>query len=188
MTLVVQDNLGPAGARNKGAEHARGDILAFTDDDCTPDSNWLSALASGLQNGEPAIVGGKIINVLTENPFSTISQLVVDSVYRHYNANPRKSRFFASNNFAVPKELFFRAGGFNQAFRCSEDRELCNRILFQGFRLVFEEKAIVYHAHDLSFSAVFADNILGMDVVRTTFIGYGRNAVPGACTTNSSSI
>lgn len=165
MALVVQDNLGPAAARNKGAEQATADILAFTDDDCTPDSNWLSALASGFQNGEPAMVGGKIINVLTENPFSAISQLIVDIVYRHYNANPQKSRFFASNNFAIPKEIFSRTGGFNQALRFAEDRELCDRLLFQSFRLVFEEKAVVYHVHNLSFRGFCRQHF-----------GYGRGA------------
>jgi len=45
VTLLTQPHAGPAAARNNGAERARGEFLAFTDDDCRPAPNWLKALA-----------------------------------------------------------------------------------------------------------------------------------------------
>src|SRR5215813_1646861 len=42
MVLLTQAHAGPAAARNTGAARARGDFLAFTDDDCRPDPGWLS--------------------------------------------------------------------------------------------------------------------------------------------------
>lgn len=163
--LLAQPNKGPAAARNKGAQVAKGHIIAFTDDDCQPDRNWLTTLARAFGSGSPAIVGGKTINILTTNIFAATSQLLVDVVYRHYNSNPEQSRFFASNNFAIPKEIYSRVGGFNPEFRYAEDRELCDRLLFEGQRLVFEEKAIIYHAHDLSFRKFCRQHF-----------GYGRGA------------
>ena len=44
LTLIRQNNSGPAKARNTGANAAQGEYLAFTDDDCTLDQKWLSAL------------------------------------------------------------------------------------------------------------------------------------------------
>ena len=42
--LVEQANAGPATARNAGAEASRGRYVVFTDDDCRPDPEWLSAI------------------------------------------------------------------------------------------------------------------------------------------------
>src|SRR5271170_7752963 len=41
-----QANSGPGPARNRGARSAKGRILAFTDDDCAPHSDWLKTLAA----------------------------------------------------------------------------------------------------------------------------------------------
>ena len=42
---------GPAANRNAGARRARGDWLAFTDDDCVPDPNWLAGFATATHAG-----------------------------------------------------------------------------------------------------------------------------------------
>lgn len=39
--LFIQEHAGPAAARNKGAREAKGQFLAFTDDDCKPSPEWL---------------------------------------------------------------------------------------------------------------------------------------------------
>ena len=58
ITVLRQLNAGPASARNKGAQHARGDILAFTDDDCTPTPQWLRELAQSFTDVPTGLVGG----------------------------------------------------------------------------------------------------------------------------------
>jgi len=45
VTLLTEPHAGPATARNTGAVRAKGEFLAFTDDDCTPASDWLQTLA-----------------------------------------------------------------------------------------------------------------------------------------------
>src|SRR5438552_17841427 len=42
---VTGPRRGPAANRNHGAKHARGEWLAFVDDDCLPDKGWLEAIA-----------------------------------------------------------------------------------------------------------------------------------------------
>jgi GT2 family glycosyltransferase len=152
VTLLKQTNAGPAAARNTGAQSANGDFLAFTDDDCIPAPDWMAALARQFAKTPDRLLGGRTINTLPENLFATTSQLIVDVVYRHQNADPEQARFFASNNMAMPRKLFHDIGGFNPYFRTSEDRELCNRWRFHRYAMTYVEEAIVYHAHDLSFA------------------------------------
>ena len=76
--LLKQNNSGPGAARNKGASEARGKFLAFTDDDCSPAPNWLRALVSQFIESPDCAVGGQTLNALTQNIYSTASQLLFD--------------------------------------------------------------------------------------------------------------
>ncbi len=152
LTLIRQPNGGPAKARNTGANAAQGEYLAFTDDDCTLDPNWLSALENGFSKAPNALVGGKTINALLDNPYSTASQLLIDYIYDYYNTKSSQVQFFASNNFAVSRELFQKVGQFDVNFplAAGEDREFCDRWLFSGYSLYYVPDAIIYHYHHLS--------------------------------------
>ena len=152
VTLLRQSNAGPGRARNAGARIARGRYFAFTDCDCWPAQDWLIVLARRLEHTPRHMLGGRTINRLTENAYSTASQLIVDMAYDFFNWRPDEAHFFASNNLAVPSDLFQQVGGFNdQFFRyASEDRELCDRWLHAGNRMTYVPDAIVLHAHDLS--------------------------------------
>lgn len=46
--LLVQEHTGPATARNTGALQAKGEVLAFTDSDCSVDKGWLKVLAEAF--------------------------------------------------------------------------------------------------------------------------------------------
>src|SRR2546421_5277291 len=48
--------IGPAAARNAGAARARGEILAFTDDDCRVNPHWLGSPVAAPA-GEPPRAG-----------------------------------------------------------------------------------------------------------------------------------
>src|SRR3990170_7160474 len=147
----TQPHSGPAAARNTGAAKAKGEFLAFTDDDCMPAPDWLQVLAANFTQKPDCIIGGRTINLLTNNIYSTMSQLILDIVYRHYNVKPHKSRFFTSNNMALPIDHFFAIGGFNPNFTTSEDREFCDRSIHDGFQMIYVSEALVYHAHLLTF-------------------------------------
>jgi len=150
LSLLRQENAGPAAARNYGAAHAKAEFLVFTDDDCEPVADWLRVFADLFEKTPVVLVGGKSINKLTDNLFSSTSQLIVDIVYRHYNADPQQARFFASNNMAMPTQHFQELGGFNPNFRTAEDRELCDRWRVSGRGMIYIEKAVLHHAHALT--------------------------------------
>ena len=127
ITILRQINTGPASARNTGAEHAKGDILAFTDDDCMPTPQWLSELARSFNDNPLGLVGGRILNGLVENMYSTASQMIVEEAYAYFLSRDSDLRFFASNNMALPARLFHQIGGFDSSFRTLEDRDFCDR-------------------------------------------------------------
>jgi len=150
---IRQSNKGPAAARNQGALEACGRWLAFTDDDCRPDRHWLAALADALAGGEHLLVGGHTRNRLRENTFSEVSQLITDAAYAYFNRDGSQARFLASNNMAVWREAFLAIGGFDETFRpASEDRELCDRWLWLGRRILWVDGADVEHGNALTLS------------------------------------
>ena len=155
VAIVRIPNGGPGAARNAGAARARGRFLAFTDDDCRPAPSWLRVLDACCEGAPGRLIGGRTVNALDRNPWSTASQVIVDMAYAFYNADPAAPRFFASNNMAVPADLFAKVGGFRCGpFRvASEDRELCDRWRHAGHPLAYAPDAVVAHAHDLDFGS-----------------------------------
>jgi glycosyltransferase involved in cell wall biosynthesis len=150
LRLIRQNNAGPAAARNGAAQQASGKYLAFTDDDCRPATNWLQALENCFTATPDRIVGGRTVNALADNPYSTTSQNIISMGYAHYNAISDQARFFASNNMVVPADRFRELGGFDQSFTTSEDRELCDRWLHQGYQMTYAPEVVIYHAHPMT--------------------------------------
>ena len=151
ITLLRQENAGPAAARNVGAQQAKGELIAFTDDDCMPSPSWLSGFAARLAQAPNAMVGGRSLNALPHNLYSTASQVLIDYLYAYYS-DPQKEMFFASNNTAMVRKHFLSIGGFDTSFplAAAEDRELCDRWQQQGLPIRYAPEVTVYHAHHLS--------------------------------------
>lgn len=165
ITLLTQPRSGPAAARNRGAAHAKGTFLAFTDDDCTPDPGWLKALANRFAALPEHMIGGRTINALPENPFSGASQHLISYLYDYYDGKP--SGLFTSNNMAVPVRHFYSAGVFDASFplAAGEDRDFCDRWLHHGYKMTYAPEAVVYHAHALTLSSFWRQHF-----------NYGRGA------------
>ncbi|MEG4943179.1 glycosyltransferase [Microcoleus sp. F4-D5] len=150
LLLLTQQNSGPAIARNTGSFAATGKFLVFTDDDCTAATDWLQTLEARFAKTPDCLIGGRIINALPDNIYSTASQQLIDYLYSYYNAIPDRAQFFTSNNFALPADLFQKIGGFGSFSFSGEDREFCHRWLNSGYGAVYAPEVIVYHAHKLT--------------------------------------
>lgn len=150
--VVRQPHAGPGAARNRGAAEARGEVLVFLDDDCAPVPEWLQALDRALAASPGAGVGGRTVNALPENPWSTASQTLIDYLYHYYNTGFRPDPMFTTSNLALPRTEFERVGGFDERFARAggEDREICLRWVRAGGRLVYAPDAVVLHSHQLA--------------------------------------
>lgn len=150
--LFKQHNSGPASARNTGAKHAEGEYLLFTDDDCCPSETWALEMVKVLRGDPETLVGGQTLNGLGDNIFSEASQEIIHFLYSYYNHDPKQALFFASNNMGISKKLFLRIGGFDVTTlkATAEDREICDRLVFQGHKLTYCPQATIYHYHWLT--------------------------------------
>lgn len=129
-------NRGPAPARNLGVAQARGEFLAFTDDDCVPTPGWLAGGVAALQDGATVAVGRTgPPDHQPRGPFSR--QLVVED-----------TRFFQTANVFYRRAQVDQVGGFDPAFRnaAGEDTDLGLRVLEHvGGATAFVSDAVVHH-------------------------------------------
>jgi GT2 family glycosyltransferase len=151
VTCLRQNHGGVAKGRQAGAEAARGRFLAFTDDDCLPATDWLRKLEASLAAVPDSAAGGHTMNGLPDNACAAATQALISYLYAHMNANPRRARFFANNNMAMPRDLYLKIGGLDTTWpMCGEDRDLCDRWLAHGYAMIYVPDAIVHHLHDLT--------------------------------------
>ncbi len=150
LVYVNQEKLGPAAARNAGAERARGRYLVFLDDDCTLPPDWMRAAISRLR--QDCATGGRTVNCLTKNLFSESSQMLIDYLYEYYNRDSQNARFVTSNNLIIPRETFIGMHGFDVEFTDvgAEDRDLCDRLRQAGFQIVYSPEIVVRHFHAMN--------------------------------------
>jgi glycosyltransferase involved in cell wall biosynthesis len=151
LTYIKQENRGPAAARNKGAQNARGEILAFLDDDCVPGKNWLVELMKGFSGERTAGVGGRTLPVDTENIVARYcaERKIIGAPIVQKN----QVLFLITSNAAFRRDLFEAVGGFSLAFPKpgGEDLEICLRLLTAGYAFSYVPEAVVLHHHKNDF-------------------------------------
>ncbi|BCA55528.1 glycosyl transferase [Nitrospira sp. KM1] len=165
VTWLRQPNAGPAAARNTGAAKAQGEYLAFTDDDCVPAPAWLKGFARAFEHAPRAMIGGCTTNALPDNIYATASHVIVEAARAYFLSTHSQFQFFASNNLALPADLFRAMRGFDPSFRTSEDRDFCDRWVRGEHQLVYASDAVVHHCHELTLAGFWRQHF-----------GYGRGA------------
>src|SRR5690606_26487429 len=66
--LLREPNPGSYAARNRGIAESRGEVLAFTDSDCTPHRMWLENALTRLDGGARDVIVGGRIDVYAQDP------------------------------------------------------------------------------------------------------------------------
>jgi len=145
--LINQANAGPAAARNRGAMESKGRILLFTDDDCTPASDWLNAMLDPFTN--PEVVGTKgVYRTRQESLVARFVQMEYEDRYR-LMSGAGSIDFIDTYSAAFCHDRFLEMHGYDTSFpvACAEDIELSYRMSNTGWKMKFAPAAIVYHTH-----------------------------------------
>jgi glycosyltransferase involved in cell wall biosynthesis len=153
---VREEVLGANAARNRGVAEARGEILAFIDDDARAYPDWLESLLRSFGTGDASGVGGKI-ELLWEVPppdWLHRNHLGLLAEFDLGNERKRVDRYpyLVSANLAFTADTLRRFGGFHLDLgRCGtslismDETELCFRIVKGGGLLFYEPMAVVKH-------------------------------------------
>jgi glycosyltransferase involved in cell wall biosynthesis len=148
--LCLDRNAGPAAARNAGWRAARAPLVAFTDDDCTPQPAWLAAIVAGLARTEMA--QGRT----TRNPTQRST-----GWFSWAPETDSDGPFYETCNMGYRRTVLEEIGGFDESFlplrprRASrgayvppvwgEDTDLALRAKAAGATSVFVGDAVVWH-------------------------------------------
>jgi glycosyltransferase involved in cell wall biosynthesis len=133
--LPVRDSRGPAAARNAGWRFAQGQVIAFTDDDCIPEPEWLVAGTRAIREGATG-VSGRVVVPLPDDPTD----------YERNAAGLATAEFVTANCFYLRSALE-AVGGFDERFAMAwrEDSDLWLTFMGRGEKLVSAEDAVVIH-------------------------------------------
>ena len=142
---VQQPASGLSAARNRGAAEATGEILAYTDDDCIPDEDWLVRLASAYDDDQWVAAGGPNIPPTPRNRTEAIVSSAPGAP-THVLLSDEEAEHLPGCNFSVRKTALLAIDGFRDEFTTAgDDVDICWRLRAAGGRLRFVASAMVWH-------------------------------------------
>jgi GT2 family glycosyltransferase len=161
-------------ARNAAlAATARTRWVAFTDDDCRPESNWLRELVRELQDTNCRCVTGLVLPAQLENSAEIafeiygglgrgFTPITYDPgfITRSRTAPAHTWRIGAGANMLLDADLVSELGGYDEDMGpggvggCGEDTDIFYQILRRGHTIHYNPRAIVHHYHRSSPAAL----------------------------------
>ena len=151
--FVPTGKVRPAEKRNLGIREAKGEIVAFIDDDAYPDAHWIEYAVKYFGDLGIGAVGGPGVTPPGDGRLARLGGRVYDSflVSGNYNYRYRAGGVrrdvddYPSCNLFVRKDVLDRIGGYRTDFWPGEDTLLCKDIGESGQRIVYDPWVIVCH-------------------------------------------
>lgn len=150
LRYVVERSQGLSFARNRGIREAKGDIVAFTDDDCVVDPSWVEVVAREFAaNPDVTLIGGRVDLYTPEDRAITIRP--IDERVR-YTSTIQIYAHIIGCNMAFRRVLVDRIGGFDPALGgtgglTADDIDFIYRAMRSGAAVVFVPELKVRHDH-----------------------------------------
>ncbi|MFM8856431.1 MAG: glycosyltransferase family 2 protein, partial [Actinomycetota bacterium] len=138
------ERAGASYARNIGATHARGKIVAFTDADDIVQPGWISGIRS-------VFASNRYIHAVVGSQRNRVDGVSPSSSFRPPVTLPGGHLLMQTNNLAVLRETFEQLRGFDEALPYCEDRDFSFRFTDAGFEDCYAENVQIdrYMPHEI---------------------------------------
>jgi len=146
ITYAVEERQNISLARNKAIQYAKGDLIAFIDDDEIPDKFWLVTLYKAMGKYKADAVMGPVLPTYQVRP----PKWVIEGKFFErptYKTGPLKNWTKGrTGNLLIKKSLFDSTGiGFDSKFgKGGEDQDLTRRMMERGFIFIWCNEAIAH--------------------------------------------
>jgi len=144
----------PARKRDMGVKNARGQIIAFIDDDAYPSPCWLEEAVAVFEKKRVAAVCGPGLLPRETNIWEKIFDETLKTdfgsggyQYRFIKAKARYVDDYPSMNFLIKKNVFKKLGGFDNEYWPGEDSKLCEDLVYKEKRQIFYHPDVAVFHH-----------------------------------------
>lgn len=141
VTFLVEDTIqSPYAARNMGIIHARGEVIAMIDVNCTPIYEWIEEGLKAMETEDADLVGGQVKFVFSTS--KTVSEIYDSITNVQIERNIRERKVTKGGNLFVNRTVFNAIGLF-PLYRSGGDVSWTGKATRAGFKLVYAPQALV---------------------------------------------
>lgn len=164
--VIIKVGKNPSENRNSGVRAAKGEIIAFLDDDAVLDLDlFKNAEDFFKEHPEIDLVGGPQLTPKDDGFFAKTSGYAIESFFGTFRMSKRYTQgkleldtdetTLTSANCFVRKKVFLKVKGFDPRLFPGEDPEFFSRVKKNGFKLAYNPELVIYHRRRASFSGFF---------------------------------
>lgn len=154
---VFEKRQGKSFALNTGLGNARGDIIAFTDDDCIVSHNWIASIIGEFEADQCLTGIGGMVKLYNKQDKPVAIRMAEDRATVSDSGFDPTFIPIIGCNMAFRKTAFDAIGGFDTDLgpgckmnAVAEDLDFLYRICTNGFRVIYAPEVLVYHNHGRS--------------------------------------
>lgn len=145
-------------SRNLGIRVSSGDVIAFIDDDCDANPDWIEKMiASHITHPNAASITGYVSPKYPKNYWNRVLFKFHDIYDEERKSKAKKTDFLFGANYSFKREVFSKYKIYfnDRMIHCSEDRYISFKLLKNNFLLLYDPSIRVYHDFRIDVLGVF---------------------------------